>query len=195
MIYSKGCVEAVTIGASNSTYQWDENECLNEQFWGGFFSLRWSDRLECSRDQFHAQFATYSQRDISYNDAGYEEWLDGLLAEDDVGGLGYAKYLHTFLIPPVIGLPGLRYIPLDPGCPDLVPLPDIGYELAAEWGDFDNQQMRRLDQLDELDLSGFVPKYKLPWHGEDSLTWDSHWGALYVHLIENWALTSALFGI
>lgn len=195
MIYSKGCVESLTGNALTFRNTHKSLEDENGMFWGGFFSMKWDSYYENTRKEFHAQFTEDFEYYNPYKYCDYEEWLDGMLAEDDVGGLSYAKYLHTFAVPPNFSLPGLRYTPLDPQCPRLNNWPEMGYEAAVEWGRLSKEETLRLDKIHSMDLSRFVPKYILPWYGGATVTWDSHWGALYIYLMNNTPLTSALLGI
>ncbi|WP_324698536.1 hypothetical protein [Novosphingobium sp. RL4] len=195
MIFHQGCANDLTNSELMFPDDRDDFAFINEGFPCVFFSLNWDVRVQRSRDDFEAQFPTSFKNSFPNDDHGYEEWLDGMIADDDAGGFAYAKFCHKFVIPPKIALPGVKYIPLDPRCPQLCDGPDMGYDFAIEWGDFTPEEIRRLEKLDEKDISGFIPKYRLPWYGGEALTWDSHWGALFVHMIKNWALTSAMLGI
>lgn len=200
MIYWQNCVNKLT---KNPHFFPDDRDGFAPIIEGHpcrFFSMEWDTRIERSREDFEAQFSNTLKECRVQDYHGYEEWLDGLTANDDVGGMAYAKFCHKFVIPPKFTLKGLKFHVLDPSCPFLDKGPDMAFEFITSRNDISDEEFDRLEKLcdfaaDESLIHDFVPKYRLPWLDGDDLDWDSHWWVLLEYLLKRPNLTSALFGI
>lgn len=200
MIYYQNCVNELT----KKPHFFPDNRgmfaSVTEGFPSRFFSMEWGTRVERSREDFEAQFSNSFKECGVHDHSGYEDWLDGLAADDDVGGMAYAKFCHKFVIPPKFTLKGLEFHVLDPRCPFMYKGPDMAGEFVSNANDLSDEDFERLEKLYDLAdgknrIHDFIPKYRLPWHEGQELEWDSHWWVLLDYLIKRPALTSALFGI